>query len=155
MKTTIHGEHCPVSLERVDRNVVKVYGGIVLSVLVLFLFTSHRWVVVPLVVDYGLRVFAGIRYSPVCILIRAVLKVSHIKPRMVDSERKRIAARFGLAFSLLTAVFYFAGYPLVSVVIASVFAVAVGLDLMFDFCLACLMHSWYRKFAARRKKSVS
>ncbi len=140
---------CPVSLQQVDQHLVKTYSFIVFSILTYVLITGVRFPVYIITLDFMIRVFAGIKYSPFCFLIRKSLKLTGIPPKMIDSQRKRIAAQFGLAFSIFITLFFLTGFNFAARIVIIVFITAILLDLIFNYCLACTFNSLYLRMKHR------
>ena len=137
---------CPVSFEQVDKKLVKVYSSFILAILVLSLFMDCKIGIYFITVDFLIRVFIGIKYSPLCIIVTKSMKIAKIQPLLIDSGRKKIAAYVGLLFSVLISITFIFDYYLISKILTSIFIFAISLELIFDYCLACKMQSLYFKF---------
>jgi len=136
-------EVCPTSLDHVNKNLIKAYSSIVLIVLMYTLFTGHYWAMYLISLDFLIRVFAGIKYSPLCNFLTASLKITPLKPVLVNAASKKIAAKVGLIFALAVSIFHLMGFELLSDIFIGMFAIAISLDLFFNYCLACKMESMY------------
>jgi hypothetical protein len=137
---------CPVSLKQVDKHLIKLYSSFVLLVLSLSLITDFRIVIYLITLDFFIRVFIGIKYSPLCIILTKSLKITTIKPVLIDSGRKKIAAQIGFSLSIIISFSYLIDYSIITYSFTSIFIFAIALDLIFDYCLACKMQSIYLKF---------
>jgi len=136
---------CPISLKQVDKNLIKLYSGFVVSLLILSLFIPCKIGIYLITIDFFIRVFIGIKYSPLCNIATKSLKIVAVKPILIDSGRKKIAAQVGFAFSVGISFAFLLGYDLISTLLTSMFIFAILIDLIFDYCLACKMQSLYFK----------
>ena len=137
---------CPVSYEQVDKHLIKAYSSIVLFVLLFTLLTGHYWLMYLITLDFIIRVFAGIKYSPLCKFLTSSMKQTRIKPLLVNAGTKKIAAQVGLFFCLSICLFHLLGWQLPAMLFLMMFITAISLDLLFDYCLACKMQSIYLNF---------
>jgi len=142
-------EACPVSYDQVNKNLIKAYSSIVLIILMFTLFTGHHWLMYLITLDFIIRVVFGIKYSPLCNFLTATMKITPLKPVLVNAASKKIAAKVGLIFALGICVFDFAGLHVLSNIFIIMFAIAISLDLFFDYCLACKMESLYLTYFKR------
>jgi len=137
---------CPISLKEVDRNLVKLYSGVVVSLLITSLFVPCKVGIYLITIDFFIRVFIGIKYSPLCNLLTRSLKIAAVKPLLVDSGRKKIAAQVGFLLSVMISLTFLLSYTITSTILTGIFIIAILLDLVFDYCLACKMQSFYNKY---------
>jgi len=144
-KQITNTEACPISLKQVDKNLIKLYSSFVLLILILSLFLSCKIGIYLITLDFGIRVLSGIKYSPLCIFLTKSLKITAIKPVLVDSGRKKIAAQIGLILSILISSSYLLNYPIIAILFTTLFIFAIAIDLIFDYCLACKMQSLFFK----------
>jgi hypothetical protein len=136
-------EACPVSYDQVNKNLIKAYSSIVLITLAYTFFTGHYWAMYLISIDFMIRVFAGIKYSPLCNFLTASMKITPLKPILVNAGTKKIAAQVGLLFALGIVIFHLSDLDILANIFIGMFALAIFLDLFFDYCLACKMQSLY------------
>ena len=137
---------CPVSFKEVDKNLVKLYSGVVLSLLIISFFVPCKIGIYIITVDFFIRVFIGLKYSPLCNILTKSLHAADIKPNLIDSGRKKIAAQIGFLLSAMISITFIFSYDIISTILTGIFIFAIGLDLIFDYCLACKMQSFYNKY---------
>ncbi len=142
---------CPVSYDQVNKNLIKAYSSIVLIVLAYTLLTSHYWAMYIISIDFFIRVFAGIKYSPLCNLLTAIMKITPLKPVLVNAASKKIAAKVGLFFALGICVFHLAGFQILAYIFIFMFMFAISLDLVFNYCLACKLQSLYFTYFNKKR----
>ncbi len=148
----IHQDHkkkvtaCPVSYEQVDKHLIKTYSSIIFIVLLISLLTNNYIGMYLISIDFMIRVFIGIKYSPLCNFLTSFLQITPLKPKLVNAGTKKIAAFVGLLFSILVSVFSVLGFYLLAKIFIFIFLFAIGLDLFFDYCLACKMQNLYLRY---------
>jgi len=132
---------CPIVNERVDENLIRLNSGIIFTILILFVFTAAKWLIIPVAIDFAIRLFLGVKKSPVCISLRYVLNAFNIEPCMINAGPKRFAAKLGFGFSLLiTALFIFNIYPAAEIA-GSVLALLTGIEAFFGYCVGCKIYA--------------
>ncbi len=136
-------EVCPVSYDQVNKNLIKAYSSIVLIVLVYTLITGHYWAMYLISLDFIIRVFAGIKYSPLCNLLTTMMKITPLKPVLINAASKKIAAQIGMVLAFGISVCHILDYDILSNIMLYMFTFAVSLDLVFNYCLACKLQSLY------------
>ncbi len=141
---------CPVSYKQVNKNLIKAYSSIVLIVLGYTLITGHYWAMYLVSLDFFIRVFAGIKYSPLCNFLTAVMKITPLKPVLVNAASKKIAAQVGLVFAVGVCIFHLLGFTVLSNIFILMFMIAISLDLVFNYCLACKLQSLYLSYFNKR-----
>ena len=146
MKDKTYAQACPVSLQKIDKHFIKFYSGSVLFVLIFTLLTPYKFAMYAITVDFFIRVFFGVRYSPLCYIITHFLQITALKPVLVDSGRKKIAAQVGFIFSLLISLCCIFHFHSIMQALILLFSTAILIDLIFDYCLACKMQSLWQKF---------
>jgi len=140
---------CPVSYSQVDKKLIKAYSSIVLIVLAVSLFLNNHIGLYLITIDFIIRVFVGIKYSPLCNFLTLGMRISHLKPKLVNAGSKKIAAYVGLFFSLMITLAYVFSFSTMAICMTVMFMAAILLDLLFDYCLACKMQSIYLSYSRK------
>ena len=140
---------CPISYSQVDKHLIKAYSSIVLIVLAVSLFLNNHIGLYLITIDFIIRVFIGIKYSPLCSFLTLGMRVSHLKPKLINAGSKKIAAIVGLFFSVLITLASVFSLPTMAVCLTLIFMFAIMLDLVFDYCLACKMQSLYLTYTKK------
>ncbi len=136
---------CPIEYKTVDKNIIRVNAMIVFSFLVLFVVSSNPAYLVIIGIDFIIRVFFGLKYSPICFVIKRILRLSGVKPHKINAGPKTFAAKIGLLFSVFSLTAYMLGMETISIGIAVVFLIATGLEAFLNYCLACQIYPYYKK----------
>ncbi len=144
-------EACPVSYQQVDKHLIKAYSSIVLVSLLVCLFFNYHFAFYFITLDFAIRVFAGIKYSPLCNLLTRAFKITALQPILVNAGSKKVAAKVGLLFSVIISISYLINWIFVAKLFIVMFIIAIALDLFFDYCLACKMESLYLTYFSKKK----
>ncbi len=137
---------CPIEYKTVDKNIVRVNAMIIFSFLLLFVVTFNPAILIMIGIDFVIRVFPGLKYSPICFVIKKVLRLSGIKPHRINAGPKRFAAKIGLGFTVITGVGYALGLHTTVLIISLIFMIAVGMEAFFNYCLACELYPYFKKY---------
>ncbi len=136
---------CPIEYKTVDKNIIRINAMIIFSFLVFFILTYNPVFLILILGDFVIRVFFGLKYSPICFVIKRILRLSGVKPHKINAGPKTFAAKIGLLFAISSLIAYVAGWEYISIGIASVFLIATGLEAFFNFCLACQIYPYFKK----------
>ncbi len=137
---------CPINYKKVNIYLIKLYSALAATLLIMYLTAEWVWPVYVLAVDYFLRVFLGIRYSFICRLLNFVLQYLHVEPKEIDASSKAFAARLGMSFTLFLTFSIIMDWPVAARITAVIFLIAVLLEVIFSFCLACYFQNLWRHF---------
>lgn len=132
---------CPISPLRINRNVVRITGFMMATMLALYAYTGNIYFVVAIVVDYSIRAFTSWPYSPFSWLAQQFVKVFGLSWQPQDKAPKIFAARVGWLFALTTLLLY-PIYPVGSLVAGLTLMVFALLESLFDFCVGCLVYTY-------------
>ncbi len=130
---------CPISLERVDHNTVRVTGGLTIAMLAAFAVTGFAPIAVALAADYSIRAWTR-HSSPMQLVARRIARGLGIPVQMKDKAPKQFAARIGFLFALAAALFAILN-PVVAVGVGLTLLGFNVLDSVFDFCVGCFCYS--------------
>lgn len=140
---------CPISGSQRDNTIARL---IALATLLLATTTralialEHFWpaaiLMTLLTLDFAIRAFCRPRFSPLATGGRAISMSLGLRKELVDAAPKIFAARIGLLFALVTAIFLFAGFPAAAMVVVTILALCAFLECIFAFCLGCWMYNF-------------
>jgi len=131
---------CPISLRRVDSNMVRAISFQVALFTVIFLVTQESIFALILLFDYIMRTLRLQKLSPFHIVSNFVLTGWGIAPKLCDESPKRFALYMGLVTSLFLVVFYIAGFTAFATAIAIILLICALLETLFDFCIGCKIY---------------
>ncbi|MCB9592737.1 MAG: DUF4395 domain-containing protein [Sandaracinaceae bacterium] len=126
---------CPVSLERVDHNAVRVTGLLTVAMLAAYAISGWAVFAIVLAADYTVRAWTGGR-SPMQRLGGRIARGLGIPALMQDKAPKQFAARIGWMFAVAASVLAFVS-PTAGIVVGLSLLGFNVLDSVFDFCVGC------------------
>ncbi len=136
---------CPLLFRQIDGTVVRINAVSVTLLVLLFVATSQSFWLYLLGGDFIVRLYGSKSYSPVNRLSLWVQKVLRLQPRMTDAGAKRLAAQFGLLFTLLLIAGHHLGLSAFVAALVSVFLLCLGLELLFNYCVGCKIYFIIKK----------
>jgi len=131
---------CPIVNERVDENLIRLNSGIIFTTLLLFVFTPAKWLIIPIALDFAIRLFWGVQKSPICIALRYILNAFSIAPCMINAGPKRFAAKLGFGFALMITALFILKLTFAAEIAGAVMMIIVGLETFFGYCLGCKIY---------------
>ena len=137
MKTLI----CPISTQRISRHVVRLTGLMMALMIALYLVSGDVGFIVAIVIDYFMRAFTTLPYSPFSWVAMQIVRRTEWSPNRIDKAPKIFAARVGWLFAVATAVLFFLYLPASHIVGATLMAFAL-LESVFDFCVGCVVYTY-------------
>ena len=142
---------CPVSPERVDENRVRVTALGVVILMGSYLITGNAVFPAILVVDFFIRAFTRLPFSPLSWLAHHTVKLIGTQPVLIDKAPKVFAARIGMTLTLLTTLGALFNWYLMSYIMGSVLILFAFLECGLNFCMGCWVYT-YLVYPVVRKK---
>ena len=133
-------QSCPISLRRVDSNMVRVISFQVALFTVILLITQESFFALILLFDFVMRTLRFSNFSPFHIVSKFVLNGWGVAPKLCDESPKRFALYLGLVTSLFLVLFYTAGFSTLATVITIILLICALLETVFDFCIGCKIY---------------
>jgi hypothetical protein len=138
-------DSCPVDYGQLNQNLVRSYALVIFILLMLIIIFKWLWLVYVLLLDFFLRMTFGIRRGLFCLLLARILSMLDVPEKPVNALPKKFAVKVGFVFSMLTVLLHLANANIAFTVVLVIFAVAVGLEAFFNFCLACKFYKYFLK----------
>ena len=133
---------CPVSPERVDENRVRVTALAVVFTMGAYFVTGFALFPALLVVDFFIRAFTPLKYSPLSYLAHHFVKVIGTQAVLIDKAPKVFAARIGFIITSITTLGALLGWPLLADVSGSVLVLFAFLECGLNFCMGCWIYTF-------------
>ena len=133
-------QSCPISLRRVDSNMVRAISFQVALFTVILLVTQESIFALILLFDFLMRTLRLSQFSPFHIISKFVLTGWGVAPRLCDESPKRFALYMGLVTSLFLVLLYTAGFTTFATVITVILLICALLETLFDFCIGCKIY---------------
>jgi len=131
---------CPIINERVDENLIRLNSGIVFIVLVIFIFTPAKWLIIAISIDFAIRIFLGVKRSPLCMVLKVALNAANVEPCMINAGPKRFAAKLGLGFSIVITTLVLLNLVAAATIAGVIMAVIVGSEAFLGYCVGCKIY---------------
>jgi hypothetical protein len=132
---------CPVSPERVDENRVRVTALGVVFTMGAYFVTGSPLFPAMLVVDFFIRAFTRLKYSPLSFVAHHFVKVIGTQPMLIDKAPKVFAARIGFIFTSITTLGALLHLPLLAYISGSVLVLFAFLECGLNFCMGCWVYT--------------
>lgn len=132
---------CPISNNKTNKNAVRITGFIVASSIVLYALTSNIYIILALSIDFYIRAFTNLKFSPLSFIAFKTTKLLKLKTIPIDKAPKVFAARVGFLFSLSIITLSFLS-PVASLVVALVLMTFAILESVFSFCVGCVVYTY-------------
>jgi len=142
---------CPVSPERVDENLVRVTALAVVFTMGAYFVTGSPLLPALLVVDFYIRAFTRLNYSPLSYVAHHFVKVIGTQPVLIDKAPKVFAARIGLIITSITTLGALLHWPLLAYISGSVLVLFAFLECGLNFCMGCWLYTFVVYPLVRKK----
>lgn len=136
---------CPLSLEKINENAVRINAGLAAASILLFLFSSWKWIILIVAADFFIRGFLEAKYSLFASISKKVLTLAKSEPVLTDAGPKIFAARIGFLFSCFLTVAWLLNLPVAALIIGLIFTACALLEAIFRICVACKMYPFVCK----------
>jgi hypothetical protein len=143
---------CPVSPLRVNENTARITGFVMATMIALYAVTGSIVFVIAITLDYAIRAFTRLKYSPASWLATQLVRLAKLPEISIDKAPKMFAARVGFLFALASALLFFIS-PLASLVVALTLMSFALLESVFNLCVGCLVYTFIVFPLFHRKES--
>ncbi|MDD2828942.1 MAG: DUF4395 domain-containing protein [Sulfuricurvum sp.] len=133
-------QQCPLIFRQVDATVTRINTLFVMVGIIAFLATQLSIILIALIIDFALRLYGYKHISPINISSLWIQKTFALPSKMEDAGAKRLAAFFGVGFTIALLVCSSIGADIAGALIAGIFLFCAGLELVFGFCIACKIY---------------
>ena len=133
---------CPISPDRVDENRVRATALFVVLTMGAYLITGYMVFPALLVVDFYIRAFTKLKFSPFSWLANQFVKTVGTQPVWIDKAPKVFAARIGFLLTGITVVAAVFGFSLLAVVMGSTLVLFAFLECGLNFCAGCWVYTY-------------
>ncbi len=137
---------CPISSETVDERAVRMSAFVVVCLGITAIIGPYPVFFAVLMLDFFIKGFVAMKYSPISWLIRWLL--SHLAglPRKVNAGPKKFAAKIGFICSAAACFLSLLDYDLAFAVVGGILVFFASLEAFFSFCMGCVMYAYWNKY---------
>ncbi len=111
------------------------------SMIALYAVTGNIYFVAIIALDYLIRAFTPLSYSPFSWLAKQTATRLNLPARYIDKAPKIFAARVGFLFALMAVILY-PVQPTASLVVALLLMSFALLESLLDLCIGCLVYTY-------------
>ena len=133
---------CPVSSERVDENRVRATALGVILMMGAFFWTGMAIFPAFVALDFYIRAFTRLPYSPISWLAKLFVKQMGTQPIWIDKAPKIFAARVGLLLTIVTSIAAMLGWSLAAYIAGSTLVLFAFLECGLNFCAGCWVYTY-------------
>ena len=133
---------CPVSNKKANENIVRITAFWVVVLTVLFIIFPNPIIPLFLALDFYIRAFTRLPYSPLSWISAGIGRSLNFTPRWIDKAPKIFAARVGFLFSMLMLVLTLSGVTIAAISTASVLVLFAFLECGLNFCAGCWVYTY-------------
>lgn len=137
---------CPISDKYIDENQARLNAFFAFSIILIFFLTHLKWIIFLLSADFLMRRILQGRYSVISRISILTTGALSLKKIQINAGPKLFAANVGLMLSVFAGLFYYAGLPYVSFVLAGTLAFFTFLESAFNICAACILYPFVSKY---------
>lgn len=133
--------NCPVSVNKVDENVLRTASFITIIFLIIGILLKSYLLLFLLSIDFSLRAFTSGKYSIIKIAATKIAGSIKLPQKPVDAAPKKFAAALGTAFSFIIGIFLFSVNLELAYIFSSLLGICALLEGLFAFCVGCHVYS--------------
>jgi hypothetical protein len=138
-------QECPLIFRQVDTTVTRINTLFVIMGIIAFLVTQNSFILIVLFIDFIFRLYGYKHLSLINISSLLIQKRLGLPSKMEDAGAKRLAAFFGIGFTIALLISSWIGADLAVVLIAGIFLICGTLELFFGYCIACKIYTISKK----------
>lgn len=131
---------CPISFHKIDENIARLNGLFTTVLIILSGITGSVLPLLFLIIDFFTRSVPKPEYSLLAIISKYITKTLKLKKQPINAGPKIFAARIGLLFSVLAAVFTITGLEIAASITLIAFGACAFLEAAIGFCVACKIY---------------
>jgi len=119
----------------------------------LYAFTGSISFIVVIVLDYSVRAFTTLKYSPASWLATRIVQNLHLPEVRIDKAPKIFAARVGFLFAAAALGLFYID-PRISVTVSLILMGFALLESVFNICVGCVVYTYLVLPIFNRKKGI-
>ena len=151
MKGAVMNLICPVSTKQMNDKVARINALIILGLLIITVLTNFEWIIILLALDFTIRGSSEFPFSPITYVSKKISEKLKQIPTMINAGPKIFAARIGFIFCVLISILLIMKAIIVANILIIIFAILVGMEGVFGFCVACHYYTALQKLTSNIK----
>jgi len=131
---------CPISNEKIDSNVSRLTIFISVILVIVYIFTHQPFYLYLAALDYFIRAFLKVEYSPLRFVALSISNMLKLKPKLIDKAPKVFTSRLGIICLFTAAILFNLGLTTASIGITIMASSLFLLDALNIVCVGCLIY---------------
>ncbi len=111
------------------------------TMIALYAITGSIYFIIAITIDFFIRAFTSLKYSPFSWLANQVVRLFKLKEIQIDKAPKIFASRVGFLFALATVILYYF-HPTISLIVGLSLMGFALLESVFGFCVGCVVYTY-------------
>lgn len=133
---------CSISDQRVNEQVTRINASLTIVLVVLSFAVNSLFLMVFLALDFFVRAFTTLKYSPLSYLGTQLASAMNLPVKLTDKAPKIFAARLGFLMTTTIAILYGLNFHVAATIIASGLIFFAGLEFACAVCVGCLIYTY-------------
>lgn len=133
---------CPISKDRINEQITRLSAFLGILFIILGFAFDLPVLFVFLLIDFFIRAFTKITFSPISYISRSVANCLNLKEKRIDKAPKIFAARLGFTIVLATTLFYFFNMNTAALITAGIFVFFATLEFALAICVGCILYTY-------------
>jgi hypothetical protein len=131
---------CPISLQQIDSNFVRLIATQVSLVALLFFLTHNIVFIFLLLLDFSSRAIKKPKFSPFVFMAKGLITLLKMKPKLTNEAPKRFALYLGLVMTSLILILSFLGFIKFALILTLFLIFAALLEAVGNYCIGCKVY---------------
>lgn len=131
---------CPITNKSINERGARINALISFLLVIIFIITKNPAILAFLAIDFSIRGFFDVKYSPVSLMSKWLVKVLNLKSKSINAGPKIFAAQIGMVFCLSAFLLQIAMLPSAAILVISILALFSFLETAFGLCVACKIY---------------
>jgi len=132
---------CPISIEKIDSNVSRLTVFLNVLFMALFLLSQIPYFIIVVCIDYFIRAFMKVEYSPMRIIALTISNTFGLRNKPINLAQKIFASRLGFLCALAATILFYAGATTGAFVITGMLLVLSFMDSVLNYCVGCIIYN--------------
>lgn len=133
---------CPISDQRVNEQVTRINASLTIFLVVLALAVNSLFLMVFLALDFFIRAFTNLKYSPLSYLGIQLASAMNLPVKLTDKAPKIFASRLGFLMTTTIAVLYGLNFQVAANIVSSGLIFFAALEFACAICVGCLIYTY-------------
>ncbi|CAA6823156.1 MAG: Unknown protein [uncultured Sulfurovum sp.] len=131
---------CPISIQRIDTNLVRIIAAQVITLALLLIFTQELIFALILFYDFSVRILNLKKLSLLAYISQSLIKYFQLQAQPCDEAPKRFALYMGLVIIFLFTIMYLVDLTILASILVAILLICAFLEATFNYCVGCKIY---------------